>query len=89
MSDWAKIIQESFDRKADVIPAGWKTVKEIADDQGVSKEHMSRLVTKLVRSGKVEMKKFRTIVRSTETNNIRRRAYFRLHPYYRIIEKKR
>lgn len=84
--DWAKVLQSAFQREADVIPPGWKTVKEIAKEQGVSKEHISRIVTKLVKNGKLEMKKFRSEVRGVENGNIRRRSYFRLHPYYRIIK---
>ena len=83
--DWAKALQEAFTRKADVIPPGWKTVREIADEQNVSKEHISRIVTRLVKEGRAEMKKFRTEVKATETENVRRRAYFRLHPFYRLI----
>lgn len=84
-NDWAAVLQSAFIRKADVIPPGWKTVKEIAMEQGVSKEHISRIVTKLVKAGKLEMKKFRSQVRGVENGNIKRRSYFRLHPYYRII----
>lgn len=84
--DWAKVLQSAFQREADVIPPGWKTVKEIAKEQGVSKEHISRIVTKLVKNGKLEMKKFRSEVRGVENGNIKRRSYFRLHPYYRIIK---
>ena len=85
--DWAKVLQSAFQRKADVIPPGWKTVKEIAKEQQVSKEHVSRIVTKLVKIGKLEMKKFRSEVSGVNNGNVRRRPYFRLHPYYRIIKK--
>jgi DNA-binding Lrp family transcriptional regulator len=85
-NDWAVVLQDAFNRKADVIPPGWKTVKEIAKEQRVSKEHVSRIVTKLVKSGKLEMKKFRSEVSGVNNGNVRRRAYFRLHPYYRIIK---
>ena len=84
-NDWAAALQEAFERKADVIPPGWKTVREIARDQGVSKEHVSRIVTKLVKMGRAEMKKFRTQVRAAKTENVTRRSYFRLHPFYRLI----
>lgn len=87
-NDWAAALQEAFERKADVIPPGWKTVKEIAKEQGVSKEHVSRIVTRLVKVGRAEMKKFRTVVQATKTENISRRSYFRLHPFYRLINKK-
>lgn len=83
--DWAAALQEAFQRKADVIPPGWKTVKEIAKEQGVSKEHVSRIVTRLVKMGRAEMKKFRTVVQATKTENVSRRSYFRLHPFYRLI----
>jgi DNA-binding Lrp family transcriptional regulator len=86
-NDWAVVLQDAFSRKADIIPPGWKTVKEIAKDQRMSKEHVSRIVTKLVKSGKLEMKKFRSEVSGVDNGNVRRRAYFRLHPYYRIIKK--
>jgi DNA-binding Lrp family transcriptional regulator len=85
-NDWAVVLQDAFNRKADVIPPGWKTVKEIAKEQRVSKEHVSRIVTKLVKSGKLEMKKFRSEVSGVNNGNVRRRSYFRLHPYYRIIK---
>jgi len=85
-NDWAVVLQDAFNRKADVIPPGWKTVKEIANEQRVSKEHVSRIVTKLVKSGKLEMKKFRSEVSGTNNGNVKRRSYFRLHPYYRIIK---
>ena len=85
-NDWAVVLQDAFNRKADVIPPGWKTVKEIANEQRVSKEHVSRIVTKLVKLGKLEMKKFRSEVSGTDNGNVKRRPYFRLHPYYRIIK---
>lgn len=87
-SDWAAALQEAFERKADVIPPGWKTAKEIAKAEGVSKEHVSRIVTKLIKAGRAEMKKFRTVVRAAQTENVRRRSYYRLHPFYRLINKK-
>lgn len=85
--DWASVIQEVFIGKADVVPPEWKTVKQIAKEQGVSKEHMSRLVTKLVSLGKVEMKKFRTVVQAAKTDRVRRRSYYRMHPFYRLVKK--
>lgn len=87
-NDWAAALQEAFHRKADVIPPGWKTVKEIAEEQGVSKEHVSRIVTRLVKMGRAEMKKFRTMVQATKTENVNRRSYYRLHPFYRLVNKK-
>jgi len=85
-NDWAEVLQDAFSRKADVIPPGYKTVKEIAKEQNMSKEHVSRIVTKLVKIGKLEMKKFRSEVSGVDNGNVRRRPYFRLHPYYRIIK---
>lgn len=87
-NDWTAALQEAFQRKADVIPPGWKTVKEIAKEQGVSKEHVSRIVTRLVKMGRAEMKKFRTAVQATKTENVSRRSYFRLHPFYKLVNKK-
>ena len=84
-NDWAEVLQDAFSRKADVIPPGYKSVKEIAKEQNMSKEHVSRIVTKLVKIGKLEMKKFRSEVSGVDNGNVRRRPYFRLHPYYRII----
>jgi len=85
-NDWAEVLQDAFSRKADVIPPGYKSVKEIAKEQNMSKEHVSRIVTKLVKIGKLEMKKFRSEVSGVDNGNVRRRSYFRLHPYYRIIK---
>ena len=85
-NDWAEVLQDAFSRKADVIPPGYKTVKEIAKEQSMSKEHVSRIVTKLVKIGKLEMKKFRSEVSGVDNGNVKRRPYFRLHPYYRIIK---
>jgi DNA-binding IscR family transcriptional regulator len=45
--------------KADVIPEGWATAREIADSQGVSMPHMQKKIRALVESDKAEMQRFK------------------------------
>ncbi len=45
--------------KADVIPEGWATARDIAESQGVSMPHMQKKIRVLVESGKAEMQRFK------------------------------
>ena len=43
----------------DVVPEGWKTVQQLADEWQFSVSHTSRLITMGVRKGLIEVKRFR------------------------------
>lgn len=85
-AEWAKAIQSVFEARADVIPPGWKTARQIGDDQKLSFEHVSRLLPRLIKEGIVEVKKFRTYIGPSKTTN-RRRGYYRPMPHYRLINR--
>ena len=83
---WAYAIQQAFAQEADVIPPGWQTLEEIAEELKKNKFHVCRELNMLVKLGKAETKKFRTWVKGSEDARGPRRGYIRMNRHYRLIK---
>ena len=73
-NQWAKIISEAHSNKIDVVPDGWNTIKQIAEQTKAPIKTTHTKIMQLVKDGKVEMKKFR----------VTQETYARLTPHYKI-----
>jgi len=82
---WLEAIQSAFAQQADVIPPGWQTLDEIAQQLGKNKYHVCRDLNALVKMGAAETKKFRTWVKPSRDVRGHRRGYVRMNRHYRII----
>lgn len=54
-------LRDALKGREDVVPEGWKTVHQLADEWQFSVSHTSRLITMGVRKGFVEARRFRII----------------------------
>jgi hypothetical protein len=57
-SEWATLLEESLQRKGELIPEGWLSTKQIAGDLGKSHSHTVKLVGEWLSSGKLEKRMF-------------------------------
>ena len=74
VADWTALLSEARAELAETPGPGWKTTRQIAEEQGLSVSHASMVVRELARAGKVETKKF-TVLTGSKTYPI---------PHYKI-----
>ena len=92
MSAWVKALEKYIATKGEeVIPAGWQTRNEIAKLFGRTPSTTSRIIAEMMREGKAETRKFKSVVCAGEKNQKKlvkggpRQKYLRLTPYFRLI----
>ena len=56
---WLDQLREEFSGHAEDVPDGWKTVKQLAKETGMSEVHTRKLVAKGIESGTVDVRKFK------------------------------
>ena len=78
---WAEAIQAAFRQEADVVPAEWKTLKQVAQELGMNPQHVCRKMALLIRAGRAEVRAFRT----WSKGGPRRMGYLRSNRHYRLI----
>lgn len=59
--DWAAALQECLVERAEKVPAGWKTCRQIATEMGRSMEQARRIIKKMMAHGGAECKKFKIV----------------------------
>jgi predicted ArsR family transcriptional regulator len=84
---WADAIQQAFRQEADVVPPGWQRLEEIAQELKQNKYHVCRRLNKLIALGRVEVRKFRTMVKGSAGKHGPRLSYLRPNAYYRLTKK--
>ena len=62
LNDWAAALAQLAGTKAESVPAGWKTVKELGEELLRDRSHMSRSLRLLKAQGKAESRMFRVMV---------------------------
>lgn len=58
LNDWAAAIASHMASRADVVPPGWKSVAQIADELGRSISHTSKCIRGMIASGGAEVRTF-------------------------------
>ena len=64
-SEWFDILAAANSGDADEVPAGWKTVREIAAETGFSDHHVWKRLRSLHEAGKIERRRFRICTGTT------------------------
>lgn len=78
VNDWQNALAQVKGVKADVVPSGWKTARQIAEETKTSYSmSASRIVGPLILAGMAECKKFRILTPS---------GIIRPIPHYRLIK---
>jgi len=92
MSGWVKALEKYISTKGEeVIPEGWQTRNEIAKLFGRTPSTTSRILAEMMREGKAETRKFKSVVCAGEKNQKKfvkggpRQKYLRKTPYFRLI----
>ena len=81
---WAEAIQQAFAQEADVVPEGWMTLEQVAEELKQNKFHVCKMLNRMVQLGRAETRKFRTWVKAGK-----RRGYVRLNRHYRMVSLKK
>jgi predicted signal transduction protein with EAL and GGDEF domain len=58
-SSWAEALAGYSNFILQTVPDDWKTSIRIAEETGLSETHTRRIISKAMREGRVEMRKFR------------------------------
>ena len=82
---WAEAIQAAFRQEADPVPPEWKTLKEVAAELGMNSQHVCRKMAMLVKTGRAEVRMFRTWSKGGGN----RMGYLRMNRHYRLIDPKK
>ena len=92
MSAWVKALEKYISTKGEeVIPDGWFTRNEIAELFNRTPSTTSRIIAEMMREGKAETRKFKSVVCAGEKNQKKlvkggpRQQYLRRTPYFRLI----
>ena len=80
-SEWAVALQKHLIEKVDPLPAGWKTVRQIAQEMGKTNGHASKAVFGLMKLGLVERKSFKAVISN------KKKPLVRMVPHYRLLPK--
>ena len=64
-SEWFDILAAANSGDADEVPEGWKTVREIAAEAGLSESHTWKRLRQLHEQGKIERRCFRICTGTT------------------------
>jgi hypothetical protein len=91
MSAWVKALEKYISTKGEeIIPPGWQTRNEIAKLFNRTPSTTSRIIAEMMREGKAETRKFKSVVCAGEKNQKKfvkggpRQKYLRLTPYFRL-----
>lgn len=57
--DWLNQLREEFSGRPVSVPDGWKTIKQLAKESGMSEVHTRKVVATGIENGTVEVKKFK------------------------------
>lgn len=60
-SEWITALAAAVTEKADAVPAGWKTAKQVMQEIGKSETRTRELLAAMISVGKVSVEEFRVV----------------------------
>jgi predicted transcriptional regulator len=84
-TDWATALSKFMAKEAAPAPEGWVTAEQAAKLWKVSRVYANRMLTRMIRSGAVERKRYAVQIKPKKGGQMSR-AYLRNQPHYRLLK---